>query len=413
MPPQEAVALLVAVGIGLLLGLERERRKGEGQDRAAAGIRTFALVGLLGSVTQLAGNPALPILAGAFVASAALTSYWKSPRSDPGIKTEVALVTTFGLGVLTQSQPALAAAAAVLVTILLASRSALHRLVRDTLTEQEFHDALIMAAAALVILPIVPDRGFGPYDAFNPFTAWRLVVIVMAVNGAGYIAQKTLGTRAGLPLAGFLGGFVSSTATIAAMAIRSRAEGSSRAAVAAAVLSTVATMLQLVLLVAAVSPQTLQALAPSLAAGTVLAGGYSWFFARRSGSIGQDEEIQLGRPFNFRMALLLAATVTAIMVGSTVLLAKLGDVGLVAAAALGGLADAHAAAISISSLVAAGRVTSSSAVIPILLGVSANALTKLAIAAGGGSRRFAVEVSIGVVLVVAALWAPVALPLRV
>src|SRR5579864_263592 len=126
-------------------------------------------------------------------------------------------MTAFLLGVLTQSSLTVAAGMAVIVTILLASRETLHRFVADTLTEEEFHDALTLGAAALVILPLVPNVGLGPFQAFNPFTAWRLVVIVMIANASGYIAQRALGPGLGLPLAGFFGGFVSSTATIGAM----------------------------------------------------------------------------------------------------------------------------------------------------------------------------------------------------
>ena len=125
---------MVAIGIGLLLGVERERRKSENQDQGAAGIRTFAFAGLLGSISELTGNQALPILAGAFVALAALISYWRSSNADLGITTEVALLTTFVLGVMTQHTPTLAASIAVMATILLAARSALHGLVSKTLT---------------------------------------------------------------------------------------------------------------------------------------------------------------------------------------------------------------------------------------------------------------------------------------
>ena len=96
-----------------------------------------------------------------------------------------------------QDRPGLAAGATVGVTIVLASRGRLHRLVRDTLTEQELHDGLIFAAAALIVLPLVPDRGVGPEGALNPFTAWRLVVIVMAINGLGYVALRLLGPGRG------------------------------------------------------------------------------------------------------------------------------------------------------------------------------------------------------------------------
>src|SRR5690349_6775915 len=212
--------LAVAVAIGLLIGIERERRKSAGPERDAAGIRTFGLVAFLGSLSAAIPVPGVPLLSGVFVGALAVVSYVRSVSTDPGITTEVALMVAFLLGVLTQSSLALAAGLAVIVTIVLASRETLHRFVADTLTEDEFRDALTLGAAALVVLPLLPNVGLGPFQAFNPFTAWRLVVIVMIANGAGYVAQRAFGPGLGLPLAGFFGGFVSSTATVAAMRTR-------------------------------------------------------------------------------------------------------------------------------------------------------------------------------------------------
>jgi uncharacterized membrane protein (DUF4010 family) len=171
------------------------------------------------------------------------------------------------LGMLTQSALTLAASLAVVITIVLASRDRLHKFVSDTLTEAEFRDGLLLGAVALVVLPLVPDVGIGPFHAFNPFTAWRFVVIVMLANTAGYIAQRILGAGVGLPIAGFLGAFVSSTATIVAMGGRAKDDQLVRPAVAGAVLSNIATILQPGVVVASTSTATLLAVAPSLALG--------------------------------------------------------------------------------------------------------------------------------------------------
>jgi hypothetical protein len=175
----QAWALAVALGIGLLLGVERERGKGERLDRAAAGVRTFALVAFLGSLSIVIPVPGLPILVGAFVGIIAVVAYARTSSTDPGTTTEIALMVAYLLGMLTQSALSLAASLAVVITIVLASRDRLHTFVTDILTEDEFRDALLLAAVALVILPLVPDVGIGPYQAFNPFTTWRFVVIVM------------------------------------------------------------------------------------------------------------------------------------------------------------------------------------------------------------------------------------------
>lgn len=143
---EEVAGLAVALGIGLLLGAERERRKGEGPAREAAGVRTFALVAFAGSLSAVIPIPGLPLLVGLFVSAMALVSYARSSSTDPGITTEMALIATFLLGLLTQSALSLAAGLAVVITILLAAREPLHRFVSDKLSEDEFHDALVLGA---------------------------------------------------------------------------------------------------------------------------------------------------------------------------------------------------------------------------------------------------------------------------
>jgi uncharacterized membrane protein (DUF4010 family) len=397
-------ALAVAFGAGLLVGAERERHKGRGAGREAAGVRTFALVGLLGGVAERLGSGVL-VVACAFVAAGALLGY-RREAEDPGLTTETALIVTLLLGALAQDRPGLAAGLAVGVTIVLASRSRLHRLVRDTLTEQELHDGLIFAAAALIVLPLVPDRGVGPEGALNPFTVWRLVVIVMAINGLGYVALRLLGPGRGLLLAGFIGGFVSSAATVGTMGARARHEPRlRRAAVAAAVASTVATIVLTVLVLAATSPPTLAGVAVPLALAGAAALAYALVTAVRATRTPPAGDLELGRAFDLKTPLVLALTVSGVLVGADLLQRELGDSGVVLAVGLAGFADAQSAAISAASLVAAGRLEADAATVPILVALTTNTVTKLVLAATLGRRRFAVAVGAGLVVVLAALWA--------
>jgi uncharacterized membrane protein (DUF4010 family) len=214
MPPVDAVSflnrpewpLLVALAIGLLIGLERERRKGEGTSRSPAGLRTFALVGLLGGVTALSGDVAFVVIAGAFVALGALTAYGLGDRKDPGLTGEVTLVATFSLGVLAQTRPVVAFETGVVIAALLAFRVQLHTFVRKRISDQELLDALTFAVAAVVILPLLPNRAVDPFGLLNPFTLWRLAVVAMALSFLGYGAQRLLGGRNGLLVAGLAAG---------------------------------------------------------------------------------------------------------------------------------------------------------------------------------------------------------------
>ena len=208
------VRLAIAVGIGLLVGVERERRLGREQRSGAAGLRTFALTALLGGVAEQVGGETILAVGFAFVAVAAVASYVRKGAEHTGLTTEIALLVTFLLGALAQRDPSAAAGLAVLVTTLLVMQASMHRFVGQVLAEQEVHDGLLLLASALVVLPLVPDRTVGPLDVLNPFNIWRLVVLLMAVSSAGYVAVRLVGPRFGLPIAGLAGGFVSSTATI-------------------------------------------------------------------------------------------------------------------------------------------------------------------------------------------------------
>jgi uncharacterized membrane protein (DUF4010 family) len=261
--------LAVALGIGLLIGAERERRKGEGPSRSPAGIRTFTVTSLAGAVSLIVGGTTLLAVATAGVAMLTAVAYWRAHEDDPGLTTEVTLILTVVLGGLSMQQPALAAGLAVTVAVLLAARSRLHRFVRSVLTEDELKDALIFAGATLVVLPLVPDHPMGPYGALNPHSIWILVILVMAISAAGYVAVRLLGARFGLPIAGLASGFISSTATIGAMGARAaKATDILAASVAGAVLSTIATIVQMALVLAASSMTTLRTLSvPLICAG--------------------------------------------------------------------------------------------------------------------------------------------------
>ena len=400
-----ALRLAISLGIGLLIGVERERRKGEGPGRAFAGIRTFALASLAGGLSLAFGTEAVLVATALIIGALVAVGYGRSRGRDPGLTTEVALVTTVLLGALALREPGLASGLAVGVVALLASRSRLHRFVRRVLTEQELHDAIIFAAAALVILPLTPDRAIGPFGVINPRTLWRLAVIFMAISGAGYVALRALGPGIGLSVSGFVSGFVSSSATIGAMGARAKENAAVRpAAVAGAVLSTVATVVQLVALLAATSRPTLAAMRWPLLFAGLAAVAYALFFAlrgARSRSGGADK----GRAFRLSLALGFAAAVSLATFASAAIHQWLGDRGLLLASAVAGFADAHAAAIGVASLVAAGKVAAKEAVLPILAGLTTNTLTKVTLAVLSRDRAYALEVIPGLVAVIGAAWA--------
>ncbi|MBN9089982.1 MAG: MgtC/SapB family protein [Reyranella sp.] len=397
----------IALGIGLLIGVDRERMKGEGPSRSAAGVRTFTLTALIGAVAGAINSDALMAAVAIGVVGLAGLSYWRSPPEDPGLTSEIALVVTALLGMLTMSQPVLAAGAGVVVAGVLYSREVLHRFIRSCLTEAELSDALIFAAATLVVLPLLPDEALDPYGVLNLRKIWIVVILIMAISGAGYIAVRLLGVKFGLPVSGFASGFVSSSATIGAMASRVKdTPALLKPAAAGAVLSTVATIVQLALLLAAVNMTVLRALAIPLAlAGlaAVLYGGVFTLWALKHEGQGDDKP---GGAFSLGTALALAATLTVILVASAALQAWLGETGVVIATAVAGFADTHSAAASTAQLASAQRITAEQAVLPVLAAFSTNTVTKIVLAFTG-DRTFALSVVPGLLLVAAAAWAGV------
>jgi uncharacterized membrane protein (DUF4010 family) len=208
-----------------------------------AGVRTFALTSFIGAIALTIDEWAL-VSVSVVVGLLVIVGYQRTRTVDPGMTTEIALMTTFLLGAWATRQPGMAAGIAVIVAIILAARSRLHTFIHRVLTDTEVHDGLLLAAAALVILPLVPDQPIDPWGVVNVRKLWLLVVLLMAINALGYVALRTLGARFGLPLAGLMSGFVSSTATIAAMGARAKAHPTLRhGAVAGAALSSVATVL--------------------------------------------------------------------------------------------------------------------------------------------------------------------------
>lgn len=398
--------LAAALGIGLLIGAERERRKGAGPARSPAGIRTFAVASLAGATSAMVGGPVMLAVTVAGVAALTAIAYLRSRDDDPGLTSEIALILTALLGGLAMQQPALAAGMAVGLAALLAARTPLHHFVRSVLTENEVNDALIFAGATLVVLPLLPNRPLGPFDALNPHSIWIVVILVMAISAAGYVLVRLLGARFGLPIAGLASGFISSAATIGAMGARVRKSPDViSAAVAGAALSTVATVIQMCLVLAATSMTTLRALSLPLICTGIAAVAYGAAFTVRALRERDAAEPQPGHAFSLPVALVFALTLSAVLIASAALREWFGATGVIVAAAAAGFVDTHSAAIAIAALVASGKMTAADAVFPILAAFSTNTISKIIFAWSSGSRTYTLRLIPGLILVAGAAWA--------
>ena len=402
--PEDAAAILVALGAGLLIGVERERHMEEDKIAAAAGIRTHAITALLGVLAALSdSNVVLGAIALGVVALTAL-SYQRSRDGDPGLTSEVALLATFLTGVLAAFKPVLAAASGVLIVVLLVLRAPLHAFARAKLSDQELRDAVLLAAAAILVLPVLPDHPIDPWQVVNPRLVWKLTVLIMLVDAAGYVAQRLVGARAGLPISGLLGGFVSSTAVVATMGKRAREEpGVLPAAVAGAALSQVATVIQLAMVLAVSDAALLGQLRWALLAMglAMTAYGALMLLATRDKAAPPPPS---GRAFRLRTALAFAGAFVLVMLLVAWLQRSFGPAWALAGVVVGGFADAHSTAASIGSLTLQGQLTSELAMIAIGLVVTTNTASKLGFAWAGGSAYFW-RLAPGLVLLVAAYWA--------
>ncbi len=404
--------LAVALGIGLLIGAERERKKAAAGERrkdgagssTVAGVRTFTIASLLGAVS-MAIDPWLLMVAIVCVTIFVTAATFVSKDDNPSLTTEVSLLLTLILGGLAMSAAGLAASLAVAVAILLAAKEPIHWFVRGAVTKDEMNDFFILAAATLIVLPVVPNELIGPFDAINPRNLWLVVILVMLIGALSHLALRLFGSKTGLPVVGLVSGFISSIATVGAMGTRARKTPELMGAtVAGATLSCLATVLQLSLLLAAIHPPTLYVLAAPLIAGGVTISIYGVVVTLSSFHQNGTEMDNPGRSFSVKTAIMLAAIIALALLVSAALKTWFGQAGLIVASGVAGLADAHAATISVASLALAGKLAVTDAVVPILVAFSVNAASKVMAAIITGGRVFARQVTLGIIIQVSSIW---------
>lgn len=387
MVPDIFIQLAVALGLGLLVGLQRER-----VDPAIAGIRTFALITLFGAVSaQLAKVYGGWLVGVGFVATALLVTAGnlvrlQSREAEPGQTTEFTALLMYGLGawVVTGSM-AVPVVLTGVVMVLLHLREPLHTLV-GKIGERDLKAIIQFVVIALVILPLLPDRDMGPYGVLNPYQVWWMVVLIVALSLAGYVAYKLFGAGAGTVLAGILGGLVSSTATTASYARRSRESPElSRLAALVVVIASTVVYGRILVEIAAVGRSSFVDLAPPLAAMlgvSALVSAAAWLSGR-----DQDEEPpEPENPAELKSALIFGALYAAVLLAVAFARDRFGTAGLYTVAGLSGLTDMDAITLSTSRLVHAGRLEPDTGWRAILLASLSNLVFKAGIVAVLGSR---------------------------
>ena len=388
---------LTSLAIGLLIGLERERTPS-----AKAGLRTFTLVALLGTLAAMLSEkielPWLVVAGWVIVGAMIIAAYINSPaeENDPGTTTVAALLVCYGLGALVwYDQATLAIMLAVGTTTLLYFKPEL-RGMTQRLTRRDLVSILQFAVLTFVILPILPDRSYGPYGAFNPHQAWVMVVLISGVSLAGYVALHLIKHRYGAPLLGVFGGLVSSTATSLLYA-RYYKKNSDMLRLSAVVIliANLVVLIRLAVESAIVSPQIIPHLLPVLASGLVfgLAGTMiRWSKLQTSGELPLP---QTTNPTELHAALGFGLLYAVVLLCSAWLSDIAGSKGLYAVALASGLTDVDAITLSSLHLLDLGRLSEPHVVTSISLAYLSNLTFKFGLVLFVGGKALAKSVAVG------------------
>jgi uncharacterized membrane protein (DUF4010 family) len=394
--------IALALGIGLLIGLERgwRTRKAEPGSRAA-GIRTFAVSGLLGGIAGAIAAAAGGIsgAGGGIVLAVALATYAAvitvfcrdENRADGTFSatTAVAALLTFTLGAYSAVGDARVAAAAGVATAgVLAAREELHGWVKK-LTWPELRSGLVLLAMTFVALPIVPNEPIGPFGGVNPRAVWITAIVLAGVSFVGFAAVKYFGTTRGVLLAAVAGGLASSTAVTVSNARRAAAkEGSPRLLAAGVALASAVMFVRVAVMVAVLNPRLLALTAPPLAAAAALAIGFALLSARDHRPDGTDHDGQFRNPFGFWAVMGFAAFLAVVIVLGRLIGERFGGSGAIIGAAFVGFADVDSTTVSMARLTPE-PLSGESAAFAILAAVATNTVSKIAIGAFVGRGRFA------------------------
>lgn len=382
----------LALAIGLLVGLERGwRERDEPEGSRTAGIRSYGVAGLLGGACAAAAAALGGIvLAAGFLAFAGAFSWFEARKTQAegefSVTATLAGLAVFALGALAVAGDYRAAAAGgAALAAVLASREALHGLLRR-LTWPEVRSALVLAAMTMIVLPILPDRPIDPWGGFNPRQVWFFTVLVAGISYLGYVAVRVLGPGRGHVVGGLAGALVSSTAATVAFARAARAGGEPGPLAGAAALAAMVSALRVVAIVLIIEPRVLVAMgAPALAAAAVF--GIAGAALPRLRSPAPVEAAQPGNPFELVPLLVFAAAFAVVSTANAVIVARFGDASLLASAAVSGAFDVDVAVLGALRLLGQGiaiDLVGDAALVAIVV----NALARVALASAIGPLAF-------------------------
>lgn len=404
----------VALAIGLLIGLERgwqQREAGAGQ--RVAGLRTFAIIGIIGGVSGLLALTLGPAVLGMgliAMASILIAAHFVSTRETDGfgITSEMAAMATFVLAALaTTGAPALGAAGAVVVATLLGLKPELHRWI-ERLNRAELIAALQLLMISVLVLPLMPDRGLGPWDALNPYRLWMLVVLVAAISFAGHFAVRLLGQTRGILTTGIFGGLASSTAlTLNFARLSQRTRGLDALLAVGIALSLGMGMVRMLIVATAANAELAGTAALALTSLMGVALLVAGLLRLRVDTASMRAPRRLGPPFRLKDTLRFAVLLIVITLAANAAHRAVGEAGVYVVAIIAAMGDLTAVTLSIAQLASNGVATATAAQALVLAAIS-SVLFKGVLAYALGGRRLGLFVSACAILMslagVALIW---------
>ncbi|SFI91524.1 MgtC/SapB family protein [Nitrosomonas sp. Nm34] len=389
-----------SLAIGLLIGLERER-----SPTARAGLRTFALVSLFGTLSamlsQKTNSPWLLFGGLLLVGTMMITAYirHRNELPDPGTTTVAAILVCYGLGATVwYGESTLAGMLAIVTTMLLYFKTELHGITQK-LDRRDLISMLQFAVLTFIVLPVLPNQDYGPYDALNPYQIWLMIVLISGISLSGYIALRFIGQRYGAVLLGILGGVVSSTATT--MVFTRRSEDNpmlTKLAVVVILVANLMVLVRLTVISAVVAPVILPNILPILGMGLFFGLIATTFWWR---DLTQQEELSIPEtknPVELTIAIGFGALYAIVLLLSAWLSDIAGSSGLYMVAIISGLTDVDAITLSSLRLLDLGQLQVTEAVTAITLAVISNIIFKLGLILAIGSSLLAKRSALGMIL---------------
>lgn len=384
-------AFSTALGIGLLIGLERERRPD-----SAAGLRTFALVSMLGCLFALlgekTGGPWLLVVGLLVLSGSMIASNFSAQQEEQyrGFTSEAAIIVTYGLGAAVWfGYATLAVMLAIATTVLLYFKAELRQFSERT-TPKDINSMLQFAVLSLVILPILPSGDFGPYNAINPRQVWWMVVLISGLALSGYLALRIIGARHGAALLGIFGGLASSTATTMMFSRHARDHVHLvRMSAIVILIANVMVMIRLGLISGVVAPTLVAPIGIVFACGIVpgvIMALYGWKALNAAGELPMPE---VKNPTELRTAISFGLLYAMVLLASAWLQDIAGNSGLYIVALVSGLTDADASVLSTLRMFNLEKIPSGEAVIAVTLALMANLIFKIGLVISIGGTRLA------------------------